>query len=135
MYTKTPYGCRRSLLRLLGPLEGSGDHLARRLVPVLAVLHNEAAAWIPGQHAAAGDGDNGLEGDVEAQVLVKLELDLGRVGLDLADQPDLALVLDEQRGGALDELGQGVGVDLVGEEGGLIVDGACEVGRRQKLPP
>ena len=51
-----------------------------------------------------------------------------------ADESHGALLLDEKCRGALDELWQRVGVDLVCKKRGLIVDLAGEVGGREELP-
>tara|TARA_B100000795_G_scaffold122940_1_gene91545 strand:+ start:3201 stop:3473 length:273 start_codon:yes stop_codon:yes gene_type:complete len=51
-----------------------------------------------------------------------------------ADESHVALLFDKQRRGALDELWQRVGVDLVCEQRGLVVDLAGEVGGREELP-
>ena len=74
------YRYRTYTLRL-GPVKSSLDYLRWRLVPVLAVQHDEAALRVAREDAAASHADYRLEWDVEAEVFIKAELHLLRVRL------------------------------------------------------
>mmetsp|Transcript_10627 Transcript_10627/g.31405 ORF Transcript_10627/g.31405 Transcript_10627/m.31405 type:complete len:241 (+) Transcript_10627:282-1004(+) len=110
------------------------EHGVDVLIPDFSVPGDEATLGIAIQYDGPREAHHGAEGDAEHEILVEPKFDLGRGNVHVPDEVHSRSLGHEEFLRPLDPLVDGIAVDLVGEDGPLVVNFPREVGRHQEAP-